>query len=53
MFQGIAGYGVFLMCLGMGIGFAIGLFLLVGMFYLIWRFIRAIEKSETRNKLDK
>lgn len=47
MFQNMDGWGLFLMCLGMGIGLAIGLFLLAGTFYLIWRFIRAIEKRES------
>lgn len=31
------------MALSLGIGISIGLFLLAGTFYLIWRFIRAIE----------
>ncbi|MPM11717.1 hypothetical protein SDC9_58067 [bioreactor metagenome] len=47
MFQNMDGWSLFLMCLGMGIGLAIGLFLLAGTFYLIWRFIRAIEKRDS------
>lgn len=53
MFQDMTGFGTFIMCLGMGIGIALGLFLLAGTFYLIWRFIRAIEKRETKYKQDK
>lgn len=34
------------MALFLGIGIAVGLFLLSGTFYLIWRFIRSIEKKD-------
>lgn len=35
-----------IMALCMGIGLAIGLAALAGTFYLIWRFVRAIEKRD-------
>lgn len=45
-FQNINGWGIAIMGICIGVGIAIGLFLLAGTFYLIWRFIRAIEKRE-------
>lgn len=38
-----------MMGLSIGIGLALGLAALAGTFYLIWRFIRVIEKKETKN----
>ncbi len=35
-----------IMGLSLGFGVAVGLTALAGVFYLIWRFVRAIEKRE-------
>ncbi|MCM3443367.1 MULTISPECIES: hypothetical protein [Metabacillus] len=43
---------VAIMALSLGLGLALGLASLVGTFYLIWRFIRAIEKRDAKPKED-
>jgi len=44
MTEKMSGSMIAIMGLSMGVGVAIGLALLAGTFYLIWRFIRALEK---------
>jgi len=41
---GMSGGMMLMMALCMGVGLALGLALLAGTFYLIWRLVRAIEK---------
>ena len=47
MMESMDTLSIAIMAICMGIGLAIGLFLIAGTFYLIWRFVRAIERRES------
>lgn len=49
MMGNMNGSMIAIMGLSLGFGVAVGLAALAGVFYLIWRFVRTIEKSDKLN----